>query len=124
MRKWKFVFGLCAFIFFIDLLKFPFRRDLEFADFLWLIFAGFSLFPLYGYAYQITIGNKVIAIATFTLNALLFVVGVLFSAFVIYAEQSIIVFSMFAVALFLFGVYLYPQFMYAFKSDQLWKENA
>lgn len=124
MKLWKFVFGFSTFLFVIDLVRFPFRSNLEFMDFIWLIFNGFSLFPLYGFAYKITVGSKRIAIAIFAVNALLFLAALLLGSFFLYAQPSIPAFVGAAIAFVIFGIYLYPQFMYAFKSDTLWRENT
>ena len=124
MKKWKFVFGFAAFLVAVDMLKFPFRRDLEFFDFIWLIFGGFSLFPLYGYAYGVAIGNKLIAIVIFSVNALLFIGGLVVAGFLMLNQPSGIALAAMTFAFAAYAIYLYPQFMYAFKSNELWQKNA
>jgi hypothetical protein len=124
MKKWKFLFGFSAFLFALDLVKFPFRASIDFPDFIALIFGGFSLFPLYGYAYQITIGSKPIAIVIFGLNALIGLAGFLTLSALIFNSPNIGAIIGAAVAILLLCIFLYPQFMYAFKCDALWKENA
>lgn len=124
MKKWKFVFGVAAFLFLLDLIKIPFKSDLEAFDFVSVILSGFSLFPIYGYAYQLTIGNKPIAIFTFGLNAVLALAAFSFVGWFAFNNPSAALFVGLGVVALLTGVYLYPQFMYAFKSDDLWRENA
>ena len=124
MKKWKILFGLVAFVFAIDLLTTPFSDDLHRSDFIDLIVTGFSLFPLYGFAYQVAIGSKGIAITIFCFNSLtsLFVIGYgLVKLFLAPAIPVVIVLVIFAL---FYLVLLYPQFMYAFKSDALWQNNA
>lgn len=124
MKKWKFVFFVSALSFLLDLIKIPFKSDLEFFDFMLAIFNGLSLFPIYGYAYQLAIGNKAIAIITFILNSIAALVAYSLFVWLAFNNPSTILFVGLGVVVLPIGLYLYPQFMYAFKSEQLWRQNA
>ncbi|HEY3699119.1 MAG TPA: hypothetical protein VGK97_07290 [Spongiibacteraceae bacterium] len=125
MRKWKIVFGIAAFFFAMQLIRLPFRSHLDITDFLLLILSGFSLFPLYGYSYQITVGSKPIAVAIFSINTFIAVASlVIVGSLVILGGLGAMYVLPFLVAGLIQGVFLYPQFLYAFKSDELWAKNA
>ncbi len=124
MRKWKFVFFVAALSFLSDLIKIPFKSDLEFFDFMLAIFNGLSLFPIYGYAYQLAIGNKPIAIITFVLNSVVALVAYSLFGWFAFNNQSTFLFVGLGLVALPIGLYLYPQFMYAFKSERLWRQNA
>lgn len=124
MRKWKVVFWIAAFFFTLDLIKLPFRANLNYLNFIWVIVWGFSLFPLYGYAYQIAIGSKTIAIAIFSFNTFITLAAFLIAALVNLGMPSIFTFIGLVVGLSILLAFIYPQFLYAFKSDQLWSEHA
>ena len=113
-----------AFLFLLELIRIPFKTDPEISDFLSVIFSGFSLFPIFGYAYRLAIGNKPIAITTFGLNAALALIPLLFGCWAVINDPGIASFIVLSILILLMGIYLYPQFMYAFKSDELWDENA
>jgi len=124
MKKWKFIFGIAALLFAIDLIQLPFRAQLEFSNFIAVIIGGLSLIPLYGYAYQIAIGNKPIAIAIFAVNVLISLAVLVTSAMPYFGNFGLgAILSIVCGVLFL-AVFLYPQFMYAFRSNPIWGENA
>ena len=70
MRIAKDIFWACALLFVGQLVTTPFSSDGTPWDVARLITSGLSLVPLYGYAYQVAIGNKAIAILIFGYNAI------------------------------------------------------
>jgi len=128
MKKWKALFWLVAIFFAIDLLGMPFSNNIDMSDLIGLVISGISLIPLYGYAYQVAIGTKLTSTLIFLFNALAVLAvlaGLLYG--VILALDGIGLFQVlwFSFILASFGaIYLYPQFMYAFKSNSLWVPNA
>jgi len=125
MKKWKALFWLVAIFFAIDLLGMPFSNNIDMSDLVGLVISGISLIPLYGYAYQVAIGTKLTSTLIFLFNALTVLAGLLYG--VILALDGIGLFQVlwFSFVLASFGaIYLYPQFMYAFKSNSLWVQKA
>ncbi|GGB21903.1 hypothetical protein [Agarivorans gilvus] len=125
MKKWKALFWLVAIFFARDLLGMPFSNNIDMSDLIGLVISGISLIPLYGYAYQVAIGTKLTSTLIFLFNALAVLAGLIYG--VILALGGIGMFQVlwFSFILAAFGaIYLYPQFMYAFKSNSLWLKNA
>ncbi|WP_390449890.1 hypothetical protein, partial [Pseudoalteromonas sp. MTN2-4] len=125
LKKWKFLFAFVAFITFLELVGLPFKENLKYSDFLSVIVSASTLIPIYGYAYGVAIGNKTIAILIFVLNVLIFGgISLLWLVLYTFNQFSLIqlLFSLGAFAFLLFVAY--PVYMYAFRSDALWSENA
>ena len=82
------------------------------------------MIPLYGFAYQVAVGNKPIAIGIFFVNTFLFCLGLVWAVNIFIAEPGFaqFIFSILGIGFFL--VILYPQYKYAFKSSSLWASNA
>jgi hypothetical protein len=124
MRLWKDIFWACVLLFIAQLATTPFSAAGTLWDAARLVTGGLSLVPLYGYAYQVAVGNKVIAFLIFSFNAILLTVALLFALYALITEGSL--FILFLVSLLLavsFG-FLYPQYKYAFDSDDLWVAGA
>ena len=121
---WKVVFWLMAISFAMQLVSVPLTNAHSVGDTIGLIFNGFSLIPLYGYSYQVTIGTKHIAILIFSINCL----GIILGIYVVSAQELSSLGSTqlvsIAIAIVLAYVYIYPQYAYAFKSNALWRKNA
>jgi hypothetical protein len=124
MKKWKLLFWFVAFFFTMEMLSIPFSDNLEVWDFTGVIFSGISLIPLYGYAYQVVIGSKVIAIIIFLLNAFGVGAGAVYGAVMLVSSFSLFMLMASTVSIGCSLIYIYPQFMYAFKSNALWASNA
>ena len=125
MKMWKVFFWLIAFIFGFTLLKYPFQSTHEPADFFSMLFMGLPLISIYGYAYKVAVGSKPIAITIFMVNALTMGAVVLMILYrIIINGVNAGALAAFCVTSILCGIFLYPQFMYAFKSNNLWLENA
>ena len=125
MKKRKFLFAFVAFITFLELFGLPFKESLKYSDFLSVIVSASILIPIYGYAYGVAIGTKTIAILIFVLNVLIFGgISVFWLVLYTFNQFSLIqlLFSLGAFAFLLFVAY--PVYMYAFRSDALWSENA
>ena len=120
MRRWKDIFWACALLFVVQLVTAPFHSSGTLWDVARLIISGLSLVPLYGYAYQVAIGNKAIAFLIFGYNAIFLTIALLLAVYGLLTEGSLFVLFL----LFLFSAvsfaFLYPQYKYAFDSDDLW----
>jgi hypothetical protein len=122
MWIWKVVFILTAFSFLLNALKLPNNFHIITISFLFI--EGLTLFPLFGYAYQMAIGSKIFSATIFIINSLIITGGWSYVFFGDHNELSnmgIIGFLIGGVITFL---YIYPQFAYAFKSNELWKQSA
>ena len=89
-----------------------------------LITSGISLVPLYGYAYQVAIGDKVIATLIFGYNAMLLVLAALLAVYTLITDWSAFVLLLVGVLFAVSFAFLYPQYKYAFDSDNLWGEDT
>jgi len=124
MKKWKFVFGFALFLYLIDLLSIPFRNEISPKDFVGLIVFGITLIPMYGFAYNVAIGSKRIAIAIFIFNALWIPYGLYFTVIMFIAYPGVFQAIFSCLGLFFLWVFIYPSFMYSFKSNELWNNKA
>lgn len=124
MRVWKALFWLLLFLFVTDLLKFPFRENIGLEHIVHMFTSCVALVPIYGYAYQKEMGNKEIAIGIFAISAInmgftfRYGVGILLSDF----DFTQVLITIVAIVMGL--IYLFPQFMYAFKCNHLWERHA
>ena len=124
MKKWKFTFWLMAFLFAISLLEVPFGGDQSFVNLIFQVVSALSLIPLYGYAYSIAIGSKNIAIIIFTINFF----GTLYGLFALvlgtFQDYDLAILGANIIVLLFIFLFLYPQYAYAFKSNNMWESNA
>ncbi|AZZ98873.1 hypothetical protein [Pseudoalteromonas sp. R3] len=125
MKKWQLLFGFAAFVTVSELIGLPFKENVDLSNFVSLIVSGILLIPLYGYAFNVAIGSKAIAIAIFVFTAVVpggftLIFGVAFTIQHFSVVQLVFSTGSFALLLFM----LYPVFMYAFKSDELWLKNT
>lgn len=113
-----------ALFFIISLVEAPLGGNPSFEDAIFLVIGALSLIPLYGYAHSLAIGSKKIAIILFTIN---FLVS-LYSIFQLLLSEPLSYDPIILATdtfLFLFiCLYMYPQYAYAFKSNNIWKSNA
>jgi hypothetical protein len=121
---WKDIFWGCALLFVIQLGTTPFSSAGTLWDVARLITSGLTLVPLYGYAYQVAIGNRAIAILIFGYNAIFLTVALLFALYVLITEGSLFILFLVSLLLAVSFAYLYPQYKYAFDSDDLWVAGA
>ena len=124
MKKWKILFWVALALFLNEAVGLPFSDDIGLYDFIGLSVGGFSLFPLYGYSYQVAIGSKFIAIGIFLYNLVTSVVLWGYVTYYSFDESELFVYIIFAVFFTLSVLVLIPQFRYAFRSNQLWRLNA
>jgi hypothetical protein len=121
MTKWKFVFWITAILFAFEAWKTPSAKSLVAWAPLLLLFL--SLFPLYGYAYQVVIGSKALSTGVFLVNLVIYLVT--WGFLVIEGMQTLNLFDLFGLVLWVAITYLflYPQYAYAFKSSHIWQVN-
>jgi hypothetical protein len=124
MRIWKDVFWACALLFVVQLVTTPFSSAGTLWDAARLIISGLSLAPLYGYAYRVAVGNRAIAILIFGYNAIFVTIALLVAAHVLITGWSLFILFLVFLLLALSFVFLYPQYKYAFDSDDLWGASA
>lgn len=124
MKIWKILFVLFLLLFILDLIGLALQNSISAGDAVGVFISGFSLIPVYGFAYQVAIGSKSIAIAFFSVNLL----AILFVSFLAIAwllkNPSLNVFAETIVSLMIFSLLIYATYMYAFKSNHLWGEDV
>jgi hypothetical protein len=124
MKKWKDIFWACALLFVSQLVTIPFNSGGTLWDVARLIASGLSLVPLYGFAYQVAIGNKAIAISIFGYSAIFLIIALLLAVYVLITEWSLFILFLIFLLLAVSFAFLYPQYKYAFDSDDLWVASA
>jgi hypothetical protein len=124
MRIWKDIFWACALLFVIQLGTTPFSSAGTLWDAARLVASGLSLVPLYGYAYQVAVGNKAIAIVIFGSNAIFLTIALLLAVYVLISEWSFFILFLVFLLVAVSFAFLYPQYKYAFDSDDLWVASA
>ena len=130
VTKWKVVFWLIAFLTLLDFIGLPFQSSINFADLIGLFIGAVLVVPYYGYSYRVAVGGErlwqVIFIILVGLS-LLVATPLIYSEVVkIFSGDEIwIMRSMFLVlGVTIMVVLAIPPFRYAFKSKQMWAENA
>lgn len=120
MRIWKDVFWFFTLLFVLLAVVMPFSASLSWLDTLILLISGITLIPLYGYAHQIPIGSERIAGMLFACNALLAAAGLAWCVHALLTDWGAGRILVTCLALLYAFVYLYPQYRYAFRSQQIW----
>jgi hypothetical protein len=115
----KDIFWACTLLFVAQLATTPFSSGGTLWDVVTLITGGLSLVPLYGYAYQVAIGNKAIAIVIFGYNAIFLAIVLLFAIHALINNWSLFVLFLVFLLLAVSFAFVYPQYKYAFDSDDL-----
>ena len=113
-----------AVLFAIQLIAVPLSGGQSVGSLIGLVIGGLSLIPLYGYAYGVAIGSKGIAIAIFSINGLVSVFGLISVVAAVWQHFGVVQAVASSLGLFFMWLYLYPQFAYAFRSNDLWSANA
>ena len=113
-----------AVLFGIQLIGVPISGGQSFGSLIGLVIGGLSLIPLYGYAYEVAIGSKRIAIAIFSFNSFVSVFGIISLVVAIWEHFGVVQMVASSLGLVFAWLYLYPQFAYAFRSNELWSVNA
>jgi hypothetical protein len=124
MRIWKDIFWACVLLFIAHLATTAFSSSGSLVDVVRLVAIGISLIPLYGYAYQVAIGNRTIAFFIFGYNAIFLTVALLFAIFGLVTEGSLFVLLLVCLLLAVSFAFLYPQYKYAMDCDDLWNASA
>ncbi len=108
----------------ISIIGLPFQNRFSAGDSFGLIINGLSLIPIYGYAYQVAIGSKGIAIGIFIVNLPAFILGAHFGISLLLEKQSYTQLFFSLLGLVVMCVMFYPVYKYAFGSKNLWSSNA
>ena len=113
-----------AVLFAIQVIAIPLGGGQSFGSLIGLVVGGLSLIPLYGYAYTIAIGSRGIAIAIFSVNGLASIFGVISVAVAVWQHFGVVQLFASSLGLLFMWLYMYPQYAYAFRSNELWRANA
>ena len=124
MKKWKIIFWIAGLSFALQIINVPLSKNPGLSDTIGMLITGFTLVPLYGFAYKIAIGTRTIAIAIFLINFVILVFSIYW--LVLYTMNHISMVQLFfsGFALFVALLFFYPVFAYAFKSKEIWSSNA
>ena len=125
MWKWKILFWLMAIIETSSLFIVMFSDNFSMYSSAGFILPFLTLFPLYGFAYSFPIWNRKFAIAIFMINTVLYVAVNGFSFYSLGSDFdfTFMFLVLFAIFTLIYFIVLYPQYMYAFKSDNLWSDK-
>jgi len=126
MKPWQQAFKIFACLWGISLIGSIFQETFTIDSALSLVIGGLSLISIYGYAYRVAVGNRVIAIVIFLVN-LLGVLAVSPSvAELLWASiqqgDGVIQIIVTVLAIGFTYAYLLPQYRYAFSSSELWQK--
>ena len=121
MKKWKFVFWVMCFLTVLSIIQLPFSEDLSIGAFIGSFISTISLVSFYGFSYRVAVGSKVLAIIIFGINALSMLGFAIFSVFFLLTYLSPGTLFFFVTGMGLMFVYLYPLYMYVFKSTEIWQ---
>jgi len=122
MKKWKALAYLFSVFFIVNLITLPISDNLFIWDYLNSIVIGLSLVPLYGFAWQKTIGNKLTSILIFIFNLFCTAFALFYIGFDF--VNSVNSFITFSITCILLTLLLYPQYIYALESDGLWLKKT
>lgn len=120
MKIWKDIFWACVLLFVTQVATTPFSSSGTPWDAARLIASGLSLIPLYGYAYQVAIGNKGIALLIFSYNAIFLAIALLLAVYALITKGSLFILFLVLLLSAVSFAFLYPQYKYACDSDELW----
>ena len=123
MRKWKLLFFVFLAICLVDLGFMPFQDDIGISHFVSAILGLTVLIPLYGFAYQVPVGNKVVAITICGFNAIIMGGFMILNFIQMLGDISVARAISFLIACGFAFLLMYPQYMYAFKSDKIWQST-
>ncbi len=123
-KWWKRLFVILLVFFVFEIIGMPFEKSLGVSDAVWLIISGLSLIPIYGYAYQVAVGSKGIAITIFIANLPPIILGTYLAVLVYLNNQSVVQLLFSLLGFVVVGIIVYPMYRYAFYSNHLWSENA
>jgi len=123
--KWKIFFWLSSFFISVAIASLLFTEiDINFTDALSLAVQVLGQFFIYGYAYQVEIGNRIISGIAFYLNLTLCLYVILISAKELITESTITNFSILAPGIALSLIVLIPLYLYTYKSENIWQPTA
>lgn len=123
-KLWKFIFWLLATVIAISFVRAPFINPSPIDLLVLAFFSTISLIPLYGFAYQRAIGSKAIATGMFVINSPYIGYGIWQAVDYFIKEPSIFQAFFSLISILLAGLFLYPIYAYAFKSNNLWQHDA
>ena len=124
MKKWKFLFWFVLIFILIDALRLPFTSNIEVSHFVKLLLSTLVLLPLYGFSYGKAIGFKSLAIGIFGLSVAEVTVGIIYFSYNLSFNFHLVSLGFGSLYIGYLLLRLYPQFLYAFKSNELWQKNT
>lgn len=125
MRKWKFLFWVMCFLTVLNIIQLPFSAELDIGSFIGSFITAISLVSFYGFSYRVAVGSKLLAIVIFGINALSMLGFAIFSVLFLLTYLSAGTLFLFVTGMGMLWVYMYPLYVYAFKSEDIWiREKA
>lgn len=121
MNIWKDVFWFYSIVFVILVVTIPFSGHVSLGALVVLLASGITLIPLYGYSHQLPIGSKAIASIIFFYNAVLVLACLIACVYALITHWGLASILLSLLAMLYLFVFLYPQYRYAMKSDDLWR---
>lgn len=125
MKKWKFLFWVMCFLAVLNIIQLPFSAELDIGSFIGSFITAISLVSFYGFSYRVAVGSKLLAIVIFGINALSMLGFAIFSVLFLLTYLSAGTLFLFVTEMGMLWVYMYPLYVYAFKSEDIWiREKA
>jgi hypothetical protein len=121
MLKWKIVFWLSALLLMVNLINLPFQESISAYEILGLICGSFAVIMIYGYANNIAIGSKNIAIAIFIINLCLSLFSAVELIYMLSTDFEPILLLVLVIVIPFMLLFTIPQYRYAFKSENVWR---
>ncbi|SUQ01985.1 Uncharacterised protein [Vibrio owensii] len=120
MKKWKFLFWVMCFLAVLNIIQLPFSAELDIGSFIGSFITAISLVSFYGFSYRVAVGSKLLAIVIFGINALSMLGFAIFSVLFLLTYLSAGTLFLFVTGMGMLWVYMYPLYVYAFKSEDIW----
>lgn len=120
MKKWKFLFWVMCFLAVLNIIQLPFSAELDIGSFIGSFITAISLVSFYGFSYRVAVGSKLLAIVIFGINALSMLGFAIFSVLFLLTYLSVGTLFLFVTGMGMLWVYMYPLYVYAFKSEDIW----
>lgn len=104
----------------LNIIQLPFSAELDIGSFIGSFITAISLVSFYGFSYRVAVGSKLLAIVIFGINALSMLGFAIFSVLFLLTYLSAGTLFLFVTGMGMLWVYMYPLYVYAFKSEDIW----